>query len=254
MTGFVNLLRKELGDWFATRRWLVQTLIWLVIINGFIALALYVLPGIEGAEVQGEANMPLNLMAWTFFFSFTIIGGSIGMIILVQDEVIQEKQIGTAAWILSKPVARPAFLLSKWVSNVVGGVIFIAALPAVVAVGEIALAGLPGAPILPLLAGIGTAALTLIFYTSLVILLGVLFEQRGPVLGIAFGLMFGGMIAAQMVPQIGYILPVSMDGIALALSQGQALPAMAVSQLIMTAVWSFLFMAAALLRFRQAEF
>jgi ABC-2 type transport system permease protein len=254
LAGFSNLLSKELGEWFGTRRWLWQSLIWLVIINGFIAFMLFLLPTIDPGELQAEGNPPLNIMAWTLFFSFATMAGSIGMIILVQDEIIQEKQSGTAAWILSKPVARAAFVLSKWISNVTGGLIFIVALPAVVAVGEIYLAAQPGTPLLPLLAGLGAVALTLIFYASLVILLGVLFEQRGPVLGTAFGVMFGGMIVAQFVPQASYILPLNMDQIALTLAQGQALPAMAISQLTMTAVWSILLLGVALWRFQQVEF
>jgi ABC-2 type transport system permease protein len=252
--GFGNMLDKELGEWFKTRRWLWQTLIWLVMINGFIAFLMFVIPIIDPEEAQSGAMPPVDVMALTLFFSFASMAGSIGMIILVQDEIIQEKQSGTAAWILSKPVARAAFILSKWISNVIGGVIFIALVPAVVTVAEIFLAGKPGTPILPYLAGIAAVALTLIFYASLVILLGVLFEQRGPVLGIAFGVMFGGLIIAQLVPQIGYILPLNIDTIALSLATGQALSAMAISQLAMTAVWSLIFMAVALLRFQRMEF
>jgi len=73
-------------------------------------------------------------------------------------------------------------------------------------------------------------------------------------LGIAFGIMFGGMIAAQLVPQVSFILPLSMDQVALSLAQAQALPAMAVSQLVMTAVWSIVFTAVALWRFKHIEF
>ena len=250
LAGFRNMLSKELGEWFGTRRWIWQIIIWLLLINGFIAFILFLIPTIDPAQMEAAENPPLHIMAWTMFFSFATIAGSIGIIIMVQDEVIQEKQSGTAAWILSKPVARPAFLLSKWISNVVGGLIFIIALPAAVTVGEVFLAGQPGLPILPLLAGMAVVALTLIFYVSLVILLGVLFDQRGPVLGTAFGIMFGGMILASIVPQIGYILPLNMDQAALTLAQGQPLPEMAVSQLITTAVWSFIFIIVALLRFR----
>ncbi|MEJ2558998.1 MAG: hypothetical protein P8186_22840 [Anaerolineae bacterium] len=35
--GFGNMLGKELGDWFGTRRWIVQTFIWLLIVNGMMA-------------------------------------------------------------------------------------------------------------------------------------------------------------------------------------------------------------------------
>jgi hypothetical protein len=78
-------------------------------------------------------------------------------------------------------------------------------------------------------------------------------EQRGAVLGIAFGVMFGGLIASQFAPQVGYVLPVNMDKIALALSQGQALPAAALSQLITTAAWIILFTVIALWRFERIE-
>lgn len=253
LAGFGNLVNKELGEWFGTRRWIWQTIIWLILINGFIAFILYLLPTIDPAEMEGADMQPLNIMALSMFYSFATVAGSIGMIILVQDEIIQEKQSGTAAWILSKPVARPAFILSKWLSNIIGGLIFIVALPGVVSVAEIALAGQPGTPVLPFLAGTAVVALTLIFYISLVIMLGVLFEQRGPVLGAAFGIMFGGMIIATIFPQINYILPLSMDQFALSLSQGQALPAMAVSQLVMTAAWSIIFLVVALRRFQRIE-
>jgi ABC-2 type transport system permease protein len=254
LAGFANLLSKELGEWFKTRRWLVQSLIWLLLINGFIAFIVYLIPTIDPAEMESAGEQPLHIMALSMFYSFAAIAGSIGMVVLTQDEVIQEKQSGTAAWILSKPVSRSAFLLSKWLSNVIGGLIFITVLPGVVTAAEITLAGLPEIPLLPFLAGIGAVALTLIFYISLVIMLGVLFEQRGPVLGIAFGVMFGGMIVGQIFPQIGYILPLTMDQIALTLGTGQPLPAMAISQLIMTPVWSLIFMAVALRRFQHVEF
>ncbi len=32
--GFGNLLRKESGDWWSTRRWWSQALIWGAVING----------------------------------------------------------------------------------------------------------------------------------------------------------------------------------------------------------------------------
>jgi hypothetical protein len=169
----------------------------LILINGFIAFILYLLPTIDPAEMQGANSQPLNIMALSMFFSFATVAGSIGMIILVQDEIIQEKQSGTAAWILSKPVARPAFIFSKWLSNIIGGLIFIVVLPGVVTAAEIALAGQPATPLLPFVFGAAVVALTLIFYISLVIMSGVLFEQRGPVLGAVFGKRIADAVALQ---------------------------------------------------------
>ncbi|MDD5467572.1 MAG: ABC transporter permease subunit [Anaerolineales bacterium] len=230
-----------------------QSLIWLSLINGFIAFLLFILPLIDPAEIQGADNPPPDIMGLTLYFTFAVLAGSIGMIILAQDEVIQEKQSGTAAWILSKPVSRPAFILTKLLSNGIGGLIFIVTLPAVVTASEIYLAARYGIAILPYLMGMGVVLLTLCFYLSLTLMLGALFEQRGPVLGASFGIMFGGLIAAQYAPQVRYFLPVSMDEIALALSLGQALPAVALSQLIATAAWTILFIAVALWRFERLE-
>lgn len=254
LAGFGNMLGKELGEWFGTRRWLWQSLIWLAIINGFIAFLLYVVPQIDPAEAQAAGTPPLDVMGMTMYFSLASIAGTIGVIILAQDEVIQEKQTGTAAWILSKPVARRAFILTKLLSNTIGAALFIVALPGLVALIEIFLAVGHGVPILPFLAGAGVVLLGLIFYICLVILLGVVFEQRGPVLGIAFGLMFGGLIASQFAPQLAYVLPLNMDKISLAVAQGQPLPAIAISQLITCAVWSVLFVVLALWRFERVEF
>jgi hypothetical protein len=86
-----------------------------------------------------------------------------------------------------------------------------------------------------------------------VILLGVLLESRGPVLGIAFGIMWGGMILRNFFPQILYVLPLVMDGIALGVVQGIPLPAMMVSEVISTAVLSIVFVLTALWRFQHVE-
>jgi ABC-2 type transport system permease protein len=260
LAGFGNMLAKELGEWFRTRRWLWQLLIWLTIINGFLAILLFVMPALAAImpalKPTAEAafgGLPPEIGGVMMFFSIIGLTGTLGAIILAQDEIIQEKQSGTAAWILSKPAARPAFILTKLLSNATGALIFIVAIPGLVALGEIFLATHHLVPLAPFLAGAGVIMLELFFYISLVILLGVLFESRGPVLGIAFGVMFGGLLIRNLVPQILYVLPLSMDSIALMIVQGMALPAMFVSQVIAAAVLSTVFILAALWRFQHTE-
>jgi ABC-2 type transport system permease protein len=260
LSGFSNMLSKELGEWFRTRRWLWQALIWLIIIDGFVALLLIILPALASIlpalKPTAEAafgGLPPEVGGIYMYFTMLAMAGSIGVIILAQDEIIQEKQSGTAAWILSKPAARPAFILTKLLSNTIGAMIFIVALPGLVALGETYLATHKMVPLLPFLVGSGIVLLGLIFYISLVILLGVLFESRGAVLGIAFGLMFGGMILRNFIIPLLYVLPLSLDGIALSVVQGMPLPAIFVSQLLATTVLSIVFVLAALWRFKYIE-
>jgi ABC-2 type transport system permease protein len=179
--------------------------------------------------------------------------GTIGAIILAQDEIIQEKQSGTAAWILSKPAARQAFILTKLLSNAIGVLVFIVAIPGLILLGEIFLATHKVPTLAPFLAGAGVIWLALFFYISLVIMLGVLFDNRGPVLGIAFGVLWGGMILRNFFPQILYVLPLGMEGVAMGVVQGIPLPAIYVSELISTAVLSILFTLVALWRFQKIE-
>lgn len=248
--GFRNLFAKELGEWFGTRRWLWQALIWLVIISGMLGFVLFAAPAIDPSGAPDD----MLTVGMSLYFSMAVIAGTIGAVILAQDEVIREKQSGTAAWILSKPVSRASFILTKVLANIIGVAVFIVALPGVVSYVEIALATGSQPAWLPFLAGMGVILLGLVFYISLTILLGTLFEQRGPLLGISFGLMFGGLILVNFAPQLNYVLPLALDKISLVVAMGQPLDAMMISQLISTAILSILFTLIAVWRFRIEEF
>ncbi len=140
LAGFNNMLAKELGEWFRTRRWLWQLLIWVIIIDGFVALPLFILPALASIwpalkpTAEGMfAGLPPEVWGVYAYFTILAFAGPIGVIILAQDEVIQEKQSGTAAWILSKPASRPAFILTKLLSNILGALVFIVGVPGLVA-------------------------------------------------------------------------------------------------------------------------
>jgi ABC-2 type transport system permease protein len=260
LAGFGNMFGKEMGEWFRTRRWLSQLLIWLTIINGFLAFLLFglpalatIMPNIQQAQENIFSGLPPEIGAVMMFFSIAVMTGTMGAIVLAQDEVIQEKQSGTVAWILSKPAARSAFILTKLLSNTFGILVFIVVIPGLVTVGEVFIATRQVVPLVPFMAGTGVVMLVLFFYLSLVILLGVLFDSRRPVLGGVLGVLFGCSIMKSLIPQIGYILPTSMEGVALSVFLGMPLPAMLVWQVISTAVLSILFVLVALWRFRHIE-
>jgi ABC-2 type transport system permease protein len=252
LTGFGNIFRKELGDWFHTRRWWVQLIIWLMIFNGFLAFILFAVPTIaaqQGEAAPTESPLELGLQLLT---SFAVIGGPIGAIILAQDEVVEEKKSGTAAWILSKPLSRAAFLLSKFAAQALGTLLFIVLVPTVVGYFEMRAAGaLPN--VVSLAAAMALVYLTILFYTSLALMLGVFFDGRGPVIGITLGLLFLGSLLVQMLPASAYVLPVGMQQITAAVAMGQPLPPVAAIEIAATALWTVLFVVVAVLRFRRLE-
>ena len=175
------------------------------------------------------------------------------MITIAQDVIIQEKQTGTAAWILSKPADRAAFILSKMVANAIGILVFIIVVPGLILLVEILLVAKLVLPIVPFLTGLGIFLLALIFYLSLVTLLGVLFESRKPVMGISYGVLLGGTIFIQIVPKATFFLPFGLDKLASLVTLEKPIPEMAFVGVIVTAVLSAMFILVALLRFQKLE-
>ena len=104
--GLRNMLAKELGAWWRTRRWWMQCLIALLLLNGTLALNLK-----DGGRVD-NAGMNFLVMA-ALCVPFAAIS-------LAQDSILGEGHSGTAAWVLSKPLRRPAFILAKLIANGLG--------------------------------------------------------------------------------------------------------------------------------------
>ena len=212
-SGFANLLRKENSAAWGGWRWLWQLPIWLVIFNGLLAIALWgdeVEPGVDRFE---EAAMVFMLAGSLF--------GAIGVVIMNQSKLIGEKQSGTAAWILSKPVARPAFLLAKLVAGATAILLTMVLFPGVVAYLEVWAARGQPLPVLPFAAAMLLFTLNLLFYLGVTLLLGARLNSRTPVIAIPLAfLAFQQNLAA--IPVFGELLPWSLleQGARLMLGQG----------------------------------
>ncbi len=255
LSGFGNMFAKEMSDWFHTRRWLTQLIVWFAIINAFMAFVLFAVPQIEQAQSGGSAPGANELAATglELFFNFAVTGGSIGVIILALDEIVGEKTTGTAAWILSKPLSRVSFVLTKLASDAIGILLFILLVPGIIAYFEIWLASGQPTPVLPYLAGIGITALALLFYLALTIVLGVLFDARGPVVGISLALLFLGSILAQLVQMAALVLPVAMQSFATMAASGKAIPTVGLIEILTTALWILVFVVVAVWKFENLE-
>jgi ABC-2 type transport system permease protein len=254
MGGFNNILKKEMGEWFRPRSIITQAVIWLGIINGLMAFVLFVVPVIESRGGRPTPDMDTFITGLTMYFTMLFQAGVIGVMIAAQDEIVGEKQTGTAAWILSKPVARFGFILAKLVATGVGILLFVVALTAVVAYFEITLASDRALDVLRYLGGVGLVALGLLYYLALAIMLGTLFDQRGPVIGITLGVLFGGMILVGLVPEVALVTPAQIHNMAVALAAGEALPATWLVTVISTVVSTLVFSGVAIWRFGREEF
>jgi len=251
--GFTNFLRKENGEWWGTRRWWVQSLLWLLIINGILAVGIWVVPIYEPAEAAVTAeNLGIFIQLMTWFPMFAVI-------VIIQGAVIGEKQSGTAAWIMSAPVSRSAFILAKLVANAIGFFVTVILLQGLVAYVQLSLSEGSLLPIVPYLAMLALLSLYLLFYLALTLMLGTFFDTRGPVLGIAMVVAIGSMLSignlfAGFLPRIVVLLPESIPGILTLMVQGEPLPDVWPIPIILMSGYSLLFIVLAIWRFGREEF
>ncbi|MCC6611893.1 MAG: ABC transporter permease [Anaerolineae bacterium] len=253
--GFSNLLRHENATWWGTRRWWINILIWLVIANGTLFAMLSTSGPDSGVPTTPEQRLAEATMV---FMVMAGIFGTVGAIISMQGSIIDEKKSGTAAWILSKPASRPAFVLAKLVANAFALTIIVLVVQSAIMYVQIATATGHGLPIGPFVAGIALLALHMLFYITLTLMLGTIFSDRGPVVGIPIGFLFASMFLLGIVGDLAYIMPWLLvpagnsQGLAVLVMLGQPLPT--IVPVIATAVWSVIFTGVALWRFQRDEF
>jgi ABC-2 type transport system permease protein len=101
-------------------------------------------------------------------------------------------------------------------------------------------------------------ALHMLFYLTLTLMLGTLFNDRGPVIGIPIGILFSAMFLLGYVGDFALVTPWliipsgSYQGLATEVMLGQ--PLASITPVLATAVWSLIFVAVALWRFGREEF
>jgi len=255
-SGFANLLRNENFEWWGSRRWLTQAGLWLLILNGLVALVMFVTPAVMQVTPDDNAGAmdPIS-MGIPAFFQIGATALAIGTVILVQGEIVGERQSGITEWILSKPVARPAYFLAKMVAHSIGIFAIMIWFQSTVAYGLFWLANGDPLPLLPFLVGVGGLTLHTFFYLTLTLMLGVFAKTRSQVFGVAMGSLFGGMILSSIVHQFGMVTPWSLPNILPALVMEISLPlTTTLLPILMTAIWSIGFVAAALWKLARLEF
>jgi len=249
--GLANMLAKESRAWWRTRRWWIQCVLWLLLLNGTMWL-------------NFREHIPVDAAGLTFL-SIAGLAVPIAAISMGQDSILGEKHSGTAAWVLSKPMKRTAFVLAKLIALGLGLLITAIVLPGVIAYFQLRANGLPHLPVLDFAGAMGLVYLHALFYLTLALMLATLFHGRGPVLAITLISLMAGLMSwsytlvDKHAPWLLAVLPwdlvmingsnVPMAGLVAA---GQPLPT--VTPIIGTVVWCALFVVLAIWRFRREEF
>ena len=253
--GLGNLLHGEYTAWFKSSRWWKHLLLWLSIIN--LMMVIMIIASADAAKTGGEGPQVL--------FMYGIFGGmfvAFGVMIIMQRVLVGEKQSGTAAWVLSKPVTRTAFVVSRLVVNAIAILLTSVIVPGVILYITLGLFSNYGwlSP-LGFIAALWMVSLHTFYWVALVLMMGTLFESSGVVIAVPMALFFIFWMGTGLLPSLIYISPLlltfspapeQMNALSVSFMTGE--PVFSWLPLISTVVFCIIFITVAIRRFNRQEF
>ncbi len=249
--GLGNLMGGEFSSWFKSSRWLKHLVLWLVLVNLMMLFMAF------ASQEEGGGGPE-------FLFMYGIFGGmfvAFGVMVIMQRAIVGEKREGTAAWVLSKPVTRSAFVVSRLLGNTLGILITSTLIPGVlVYITAGILTPLGWMSPLGFLAGVLMFALHAFFWLTLTLMMGTIFESTGGVIAVPMGLYF----ALWFIPGVVPIL-LKVDPLVLTFAEPEVMTAIGASLMlgepvstwvpvIVTAALCVVFIVVAIMRFNRQEF
>jgi ABC-type transport system involved in multi-copper enzyme maturation permease subunit len=244
------MLRKENGKWWNTQLWLIQSGVWLLLLNGLHMMVLY-LSGQDSSITMGDSFESLTIF-------FTIMGAMtpFGVMILTQGSIIEEKKSGTAEWVLSAPLSREAFVFSKLVVNMVWIFGVLVLLQGVAYEFVLMAFRMNIIPVGSLMQGLLLHGFHLLYWLTLTLMLGTFFKGRGAVIGIPVLLLGFQDLIAELgriyIPGLELWLPKRIEEIATQTTLGRPISSMV--PLFAISLQIVIFTILAFWRFKREEF
>ena len=182
--------------------------------------------------------------------------------VIMQRVLVAEKRYGTAAWVLSKPVTRTAFVASRLAINTIAILLTSVIVPGVILYITLGLfSSLGWLSPFGYIAGLLIFSLHTFYWIALVLMLGTLSESSSVVIAVPMALFFAFWLGSSMIPSLIYISPLLLtfspdpDNIrSVAASLMSSEPVYSWLPLIATAVSCVVFTIVAIWRFNRQEF
>ena len=245
--GFDNVFARESRRWWTTPRWWAQTLLWTAMLNGLLLTFLWIA---DQAAATGPAVGVREV--WAQYLPIAVLLSTVGVVVLTQGVMLDERRAGRLEWVLTKPVSRTAFVLAKLAAH------GLATLVAVLVVPWAGLYVLVSAQttstwsIGRFLATAGLVALLLAFTVALTVLLGTVTTGRGLVIGvpIAAVMLYDGVHLAR---DLAGRLPFPWETITVAVQLATGASPISIIPVVATVVWTVAAVAVACWRFEHEQ-
>ncbi len=248
--GLINLAGREAATWWSGGRWRLHSLVWSVILAGLLALMVWVLPAVlEGAGVQAaDGDVTATVVQFPELVAVIV---AIGVVLLCHGLLLDERRNGVLEWLLSKPVARPAVILAKFLGQGSGLLATVVAIPWLVVHLVLSLAiGELWNP-LHSLAVAGVLALVVAFHLALVLALSTLTSSRVVILALPIVAVVAADGLIGVVPELFHVVPWSLGAVAsVLLVEGVLISGWPI---VATVGWTLVLLAAGAATLQRAE-
>jgi ABC-2 type transport system permease protein len=220
LAGAPVIFRKELGEWFRTRRFLVSAALTTLMLSSVPMLFFLHEGGLHDGRV--DSGYPGLLRAWT---ALSLTLASYLVVALVMGVMVKEEESGTAQWVLTKPVSRVGYVLAKYAATLLVVEIAVVLIPGVFFVGltgAIESAGIRNWNVIGLIAGL--CALNAAVAVAFVFAFSAHLRSTAPIAGIAIAIGFLPLFFFGIVDQkVTSLFPVNMGAIASHAADGEPL-------------------------------
>lgn len=227
LAGFGNIFRKEVLEWFRTRRFAVASVLTTLLL-GVIPVGVFLHEGglSHGRFALAHGTYDNMMEAW---IALSVTLGNYLMIALTMGMLVKEEEAGTAQWLFTKPVSRAGYGLAKYSANALVAIVAAVLVPGAVFMGLMNLLFSNGTEHWwGALAALGVASFHAAVVIGVILALSTIFRSQAPVAGIVIGLGFLPFVAAaaarsaQLIAWVVYGTPVWMGaGVAAPLAWGQ---------------------------------
>jgi len=219
LMGFGQFFAKEIREWSASRRAVAVAVVTISLVAAttiapWLQATFPPAPG-EGTAAPVPMDPTVNLLGanWGQWLTFISVFAAMGLLAGERDK-------GTLAWSLSKPLSRRALLLAKWSAATIVYTVVGLFVPMIVGFG-VATAAYGAMPDLATIAAFTIAMITIpAFYIALCVALGTRIASQAAVAGIALAVSFLPSFAGLISVDLARAMPPAMSEWALAMATG----------------------------------
>jgi ABC-2 type transport system permease protein len=251
LTGFSNMLDKENGRWWKTNTWLQQVFIWFMLLNVPLLFILYIShPTSNGIPMTVQETALFGVQV---FMAVSALYLPFGVSIMTHDAIIKERELGTMAWVLSKPITRKSFVLAKIVANTAAVLTLMVLIQGIIDYGILSLYNGAFLNAANFFGALGIIALLSMFYLGMMFALGSVTTSRYLILGSAVVFIILGMAASYTLPDLSTYLAWKMSETARQFALYGNLTFDGVIQLVATGVWIVIFFLISIFQVERIE-